>query len=384
MPVNDATIPHLDPADHVGNRHRGDLCPGIAKPFLAADGAIVRFRAPGGRIAPRTLAALAEMAPQHTLHLTSRGNLQLRGLPDPVPATISERAIALGLAPSAAHERVRNIICSPLTGLSGGLADLRPLIARFDELLRADPVLAGLPGRTLFALDDGRGDLLAEPFDLAIVATSPTTAEVRLGGHTAGLRTTLEEAPAAALAVAHAFHELRTTLDPAPWHLRELPEPPQVDGLTPLDPLTPTTPVSPGIIDGHLIVGLPLGWLSLAAAELLADHAEEVIVTPWRSIVIPGAAAAYDTFADAGLIVTADDPRAAITACTGLPGCARSAIATEPLATEIASLLPRTPDLPIHLSGCERRCGEPRRPHHEFLAPASAAEVVAAVQESRP
>ena len=44
--------------------------------------------------------------------------------------------------------------------LEGGRADLRPVMDRLDALLCADPDLGRLPGRFLFTLDDGRGDLL--------------------------------------------------------------------------------------------------------------------------------------------------------------------------------------------------------------------------------
>ncbi|MGL5909391.1 MAG: precorrin-3B synthase, partial [Phycicoccus sp.] len=86
-----------------------------------------------------------------------------------------------GLLPSPTHELVRNILGSPQTGLAGGRADLRPVAAHLDALLCVHPDLARLPGRFLFVLDDGRGDLLDREADLGLVALDDATAQLRVG-----------------------------------------------------------------------------------------------------------------------------------------------------------------------------------------------------------
>ena len=65
-----------------------DRCPGLLKPFVAQDGAIIRLRVPGGRVRVSTLADLLAIGADHgapLLSVTSRTNLQVRGLPDPLP-----------------------------------------------------------------------------------------------------------------------------------------------------------------------------------------------------------------------------------------------------------------------------------------------------------
>jgi precorrin-3B synthase len=68
-----------------------------------------------------------------------------------------------------------------------------------------------------------------------------------------------------------------------------------------------------------------------------------------------------------------------LTACIGAPGCAKSAISTRELATGMASSLTMRPRLPVHLSGCARRCGAPASAHVDLVAPSSLASALAQI-----
>ena len=121
----------------------------------------------------RALAIIGGAAVAHAdgvVQLTSRANLQLRCVAtDERGGSLrgaGRRGRARRAAPHPSHDRVRNIVCSPLTGLRGGLADLRPLVHELDERLCATPELARLPGPFLFTLDDGRGDVCSLGGDL--------------------------------------------------------------------------------------------------------------------------------------------------------------------------------------------------------------------------
>ena len=126
----------------------------------AADGALARVRLPGGMIGPGQLEALAHAATgfgSPAMELTSRGNIQIRGITD--TGAVADAVAAAGLLPSPTHERVRNIVASPLSGRVGGSADVRTWVHRLDAAIRAEPALAALPGRFWFSIDDGRGDV---------------------------------------------------------------------------------------------------------------------------------------------------------------------------------------------------------------------------------
>ena len=204
-------------------RSRADACPGVFAPHDAADGALARIRLPGGVIdaaALRVLAGCAEELGDGRVHLTSRGNLQLRGL-SRSPA-LAARLTDAGLLPSATHERVRNVLASPLSGIAGGLADVRGLAAALDRGLCARPELAELPGRFLFALDDGRGDVAAEDPDLCWRAPG----ELLVAGVETGLVVAAADAVAVLLDAAEAFLALRAADGGTAWRAAELAEAP--------------------------------------------------------------------------------------------------------------------------------------------------------------
>ncbi|WP_193607978.1 nitrite reductase [Nocardioides lijunqiniae] len=273
------------------NRSRPDLCPGALRPWPADDGALVRLRPPGGLVPAASLRALVSVATTYgddAVHLTGRANLQLRALPatDGVLEPEVLAAIeATGLLPSRTHELVRNLMASPLTGLVGGRADLRPVVAELDRLLCADPALAGLPGRFLFVLDDGRGDLVTRTSDLGLVALDRSTAQLRVGAGW-GPVVPLADAPAALVGLAALFQERRGDGPTAAWHIDELAEP--LVQARPADPraLVAGEPTAYGRHGGVEHVEVPDGVLVPELALALAARGPELVVTPWRGLVV--------------------------------------------------------------------------------------------------
>ncbi|OOC54334.1 MULTISPECIES: nitrite reductase [Nocardiopsis] len=307
-------------------RARRDRCPGALRPWPADDGLLVRLRLVGGRIPARSLRALAAVADEYgagRIHVTGRANVQLRALPGRDGRLAPEALRALertGLLPSPTHELVRNVMVSPCTGLAdgwaggegsrdeggaasgdrpsgmrGGRADLRPVAAALDGLLCAAPHRAALPGRFLFVLDDGRGDLVERSCDLGLVALDAHVAQLRVGEGW-GPPTPLGEAAEALVRLADEFLERRGDGPTAPWHVTEL-TPPLTDPVPPdprLPDPAPPLPYGP-LPEGARHVPVPDDGLDRSAAEALADEAVaagpgELVVTPWRGVLVPGGA----------------------------------------------------------------------------------------------
>ncbi|MBX7452984.1 precorrin-3B synthase [Mycolicibacterium sp. 3033] len=359
-----------------------DACPGAVQTHPAADGDLARVRLPAGMLSAAQMEAIATAALElaaPALELTSRGNIQIRGIRD--ADELARRLVEAGLLPSASREKIRNIVASPLSGRQGGLIDVRPMVHALDGALQNDPALAGLPGRFLFGVDDGRGDIAGVGADAAVCAVDGDTVALVLVGTDTGVRMPAGDAVETLLAVARRFVEVRGK----GWRIKELTAPEVVlDGLDVAEPAGRTWPAEPagrtwpahtrppvGWLtqdDGRIALGaaVPLGVLDAERARYLAAVAAPLIITPWRSVVIADlddgvADAALRVLAPMGFVFDENSPWLSVSACTGRPGCAH---ALADVRADAAAFLDRAAlgDAAArhrHFVGCDRACGSP-------------------------
>ncbi|WP_328396720.1 precorrin-3B synthase [Nocardia sp. NBC_00416] len=387
-------------------RTNPDSCPGVLRLHQAADGPLARVRVPGGMLSPGQLQVLAEAAGElgdGNIELTSRGNVQLRRIRD--ADALADRLDGAGLLPSRTHERVRNIIASPLSGRVGSHPDIRPLVAELDAGLLAAPRLAELPGRVLFTLDDGRGDVSALRPDIGLYALDDDRFALLLAGGDSGIRVSLAEAVEVLLAAADGFlglgggqwrlHEVDDGVVRLSAHLGLTPGPGRVELPEAPDPPIGWLPQNDGLV--ALGAGVRLGSLPARTAEFLAAVERPLLLTPWRGLIVTdlaeGAAEqVVRVLAPMGLVFDAASPWLRITACAGLPGCAKShtdvradaAAAVESGRTAAEGTAPGTsiPGVEVatagrqHWSGCDRRCGRPTGPVTDVVAAADGYRVV--------
>ena len=340
-----------------------DACPGALQVHLAADGALARVRLPGGMLTAAQLSALSAVSTEFgsgTLELTARGNVQLRGIAD---VTAAAEAIAnAGLLPSPTHERVRNIVASPLSGRAGGLADVRAWVGELDAAICAEPRLAELGGRFWFSLDDGRADVSGLGADVGVHVLDDGLA-LLLTGRDTGVRLAARDLVRSLVTVAERFIETRGKA----WRVKELAD---IAALWPRAELgaafPPVTKPPVGWIsqdDGRVALGaaVPLGVLPARVAECLAAIEAPLVVTPWRSVLVCDlseevADVALRVLAPLGLIFDENSPWLNVSACTGSPGCAHSAADVR---ADAALSLDADPGVYRHFVGCERACGSP-------------------------
>lgn len=368
-----------------------DRCPGIVHAVRALDGTLVRVRVPGGLIEPNQLAAIARAAERYAdgyVDLTARAGIQLRGVRDGALEALAEALAASGLLPSAAHDRVRNIIASPFAGIDPAESiDVRPLVRALDAALRADATLAALPPKFVFAIDGG-GCASPGRADLALSAVE--TAEgirwsLAVGGVATGWGAPPDSAVAilldaarAALAFAAASHSLERG-----WRLASL------AGVTAavLDALgtrlvacaepthRPVPTIAPiGAVHAHradlvnVVPSIPLGRLAASQAAALADLAErcgaDLRLAPWRGVVLGAVRRAALPEVEAELTrlrlpLDRSDGFAGIAACAGSEACPSALADVRADAVRLARRLAGAaapPGWSVNLAGCSKRC----------------------------
>lgn len=352
-----------------------DRCPGALSTHQAADGALARVRLPGGLLTSVQLQVLAHCAAElgnGSIELTSRGNMQLRAVTD--TDKLARRLADIGLLPSPSHERVRNIVASPLSGRVGGTSDVRSMIGSLDVAVCAELELSDLPGRVLFALDDGRGDVASLAPDFGVRALAPDRYALLLAGADTGVRISEDNTVEVLVAAARHFVELRRE----EWRLSELPDgPARVLARLGLEPggstdVPGTSDSLPPIgwlpqRDGRVALGaaLALGVLDARSAEFLAAVDKPMVITPWRSLVLcdldeDAAESVVRVLAPMGFIFDENSPWIHASACTGSPGCDKSHADVRADVTAAVDAGNISPGERQHWSGCERRCGRPK------------------------
>jgi sulfite reductase beta subunit-like hemoprotein len=333
-----------------------DQCPGVLRLHAAEDGLLARVRLPGGRITPAQLEAVAVAGAlgNGVIELTSRASLQIRGLSD---GAVSGVLADAGLLPSASHERVRNILASPVAGrhpLSVWNPDAT--VAELDAALCGDPALAGLSGRFLFGVEDGTG-LLGHPVDVVIGPGGTVDAALAaahralVGEPPAGSPPAPPPAAAPPLAAPSGPGRAAALRVSGSWRVRAAGTTAQLA----LGPLTQR--------DGHvaLTVMPRLGRLDPDSARALAALGHELRLSTYRTLTLldlaPAAAAALERELVALGLIT--DPRSGwvgLSACAGLGACHRAELDVRARATQRAT--ERGPGAtPEHWAACARSCG---------------------------
>jgi precorrin-3B synthase len=356
-------------------------CPDVLHPMLTGDGLLVRLHPPLGRLAAGQLQAIATAARScgnGLLDISSRGNLQIRGVfAHSHPALVGQLAAA-GLAGPAQ----RRTIVSPLAGLDPtDQIDAAALALRVEAALRT---VEGLPGK-LATVVDGGGQFPLVELDAEIYAVAVSSSSIAVGlaaqdgprwcGTTspsvlpsalAAMLTEFADAVGAgeSLAMRDASGDLCARLA-------------DVARLAP--PIVPThRPMAPraGLLSmpggrAGFVLALPFGRCDADQLTQIASWAERFVagqarLSPWRGIVIPeirreDLRTLIALASGAGLIIEPADPRLAVFACPGSPDCANASVMTRRDAARLASAARRLLQTggQIHVSGCAKGCAHP-------------------------
>ncbi len=302
-------------------------CPGLYDPMSSGDGLLVRVKPPGARLTPASAAALAAASAEYgngVIELTQRGLLQIRGLRGETVTPFAAAMVAAGLAHAdPVRERRRRIIACPPFDAA--------LVAALEAMQEASPDWDALPDKFAVSVNGRSGDLCI------------CGDETGLGGD---LATTVSpiEAVTRLVAACLAFGSGR---------MRALIECHGEAAIFAAAAL-PTRPATHPAVPPPASLGVPFGQLSAATLAGLAALGNDLLLTPDRSVVLPGGAPLAAIAERLGLIADPADPRRHVAACAGAPACASASVATRADAARWAGLAPG-----LHVSGCAKGCAHP-------------------------
>lgn len=326
-------------------------CPGAYRPMMSGDGLVVRVRPMLARLEREQalgLCAAAQDFGSGVIDLTSRANLQIRGVAEAAHEPLLQRLNGLGLLPDdPALESRRNILVTPFWQANDNAVKIaREMIARLAEL-------PDLPAKMGCAIDLASAPQFSDnSADFRIEHTADGGMILRADGASRGRIVTPDSCVTALIEMAHWFvdtggpanrrmarHVALTAL-PAEWQAAP--------------PAAPAKPLFPGDTAMGALYGAAFGQVDAADLQRLitATKATALRVTPWRLFLLENTELAET----ATFITAANDPLLLVDACPGAPLCGSSTVQTRELARALADRI----DGPLHISGCAKGCARPR------------------------
>lgn len=348
-------------------------CPGALRPMRSGDGLVMRLRPRLARFTRDQIVGICDMAQRHAaglIDITSRANLQLRGVAEAAWPLMCDAFARLGLLDVTAElEARRNLLVAP-DWVPGDDTEriATELLARLDEL-------PDMPAKVGFAIDAGVAPcLVGDSADFRIERGAGGGLILRADGRARGMPVAPGTAVDALIALAHWFVDsggraagrmARHALPLPGWACRA-----EV-------PATPAPRLASGRHPLGVVCGLPFGQVEAAAlARTVVDSAAVAVrITPWRRLLLEGVREGERPDLAAGW-PEPDDLEAAgwrVEACAGAPFCLQASVETRTLARRLMGLAQQgriaAPDGPalrvpgtvhvLHVSGCAKVCAYP-------------------------
>jgi precorrin-3B synthase len=355
-------------------------CPGAYRPMTSGDGLIVRVRPALARLTLAQALGLCTLAQRHgsgAIDLTSRTNLQLRGVRASEHDALLSALGSLGLLDAnPLLEGRRNLLVAPFWQAGDATECLATeLAARLVELPE-------LPSKFGFAVDAGPAPLLsAASADIRIERAASGRLLVRADGAAAGQGVTPALAVDAVIALAEWFVVSggRASGRMAK-HLLSLqaqqPSHPPAHSSAAFERPAPAAVClpAPGPTALGTIIGVAFGQIEAAslAGLLVRSGAVALRLLPGRLLLLEGAHCSdsdsnslRSDAAAAGFLTTANDPLLRVDACPGAPACASATVATRALARQLAPWLAAAGSArgftgstvpSLHIAGCAKGC----------------------------
>lgn len=343
-------------------------CPGALRPMMSGDGLVLRLRPRLARFTRDQVLGICDAAQRHgagVIDITSRANLQLRGIAEADWPVLLERFGRMALLDESADiESRRNVLVAP--DWTPGDDSARIAAALLERLVE----LPTLPAKVGFAIDAGLAPrLLGDPADFRIERGVHGGLILRADGRALGLPVTADHAVDGLIALARWFVDSggaaagRMARHRAPlpgWARGEV-----LSG-------APAPVLAAGVHPLGFVCGLPFGQVDAArlARAVLACGATALRITPWRRVLFEGVGDKVPPLLDPdGPDI--DAVAAAgwqVEACAGAPFCPQASVDTRALALRLMRLAqrgalrapPSAGPRVVHVSGCAKACAYPQ------------------------
>ena len=325
-------------------------CPGAYRPMMSGDGLVVRIRPMMGRLTRTQVLGLCDLSERFgsgLLDLTSRANVQIRGVAEQDHEALLQALNALELLPDDPDFEARRNILLPFDWSEGD--DSHRIATALLDRLRDLPVL---PAKFGVAIDAGDGPMLGTSSADIRLERGANGLVLRADGATLGRSVDIDTAvdrilELAELFAAHATPKARRMKSVLASHA--LP-----DIWTQEPSSAPRAKPTPGQHRLGQILGAPFGQIAAKALRDLIETsgATALRTTPWRLFLLEDAVPCETS----DFLTSADDPRLTVDACPGAPMCQSASVQTRDLAGWLAGLTGKR----IHISGCSKGCARAR------------------------
>lgn len=371
---------------------RPSACPGLYRLAPARDGGICRVKLALGTLdaaQARAVAGAARDFGNGIIEITSRSNLQLRGIAETDADALADRIYAAGLgAATAAADDVRNLMVSPTSGIDPqAVLDTTPLAQAILALLDARADFHALSPKFSILLDGGESTApLHHPNDIWLSAVDADRFALGLAGTLGQKPLGWVRAEMAVFTIATIIERFLDQPNPAVTRIRHLGAGAAVLADDLVEPLAGWARSEPAThLGAHrqadasavwLGARPPLGRLDPGTLEALASLAQEhgngtIRLTPFQSLLLPAVARpepALQRLGELGLVTAPDHPLANLLACSGSSGCQSALADTQHDALTLAA---QGIGAGLHVSGCEKSCASAQAAPHTLVAVAS-------------
>jgi precorrin-3B synthase len=361
-------------------------CPTLLSPMPSGDGWLARVKPSAGKVSAAAARLIAHAARRHGnghIDLTSRANLQVRGLSPRSAEQLAETVIGAGFASAnRSLEAIRNVIASPLGPDDPSAAfDSHALARDVEAMLTGQRALWALPPKFGILVDGGGVLPLTDITADIMVRAGEGDFAVHLDGGSLAAPCAPSSLAETVKSLALVFLSLSAEQNDSPRRMRALvstvgeaaifaeaglivvplPIAPQTDGKSPIGLILVRNQTR-----GAFGVGLPFGRIDAGALTCLANLSERfgeasLRTTPWRALLLSNISPSdVETLADEvcalGLIADPTDPRLNIFTCVGAPSCQSATVDARADAERLAAAIGATRDDALHISGCIKSC----------------------------